>query len=103
MNARCLSRSTAAALLLFCGSSCSGSDPGLDPPVGATVEVQLRRDALGGAGSLPVSPTVLSINGVQVGLSGSLSKVTPRWLVVRFAGKDYWVSRDSILLVAVTR
>lgn len=75
----------------------------MDPPIGATVQVQFRRDALGGAASLPVPPTTSGINGAEVSLSGSLSKVTPRWLVLRIATKDHWISRDSVLLVAVAQ
>ncbi len=67
--------------------------------VGKAVTVQFRRDALGGAASIPVSPFTNSINGAETSFTGKVEQVEGSWLVVAFGGKRIWVPREVILAV----
>jgi hypothetical protein len=67
--------------------------------VGKAVTVQFRRDALGGAASIPVFPFTNSINGAETSFTGKVEQVEGSWLVVAFGGKRIWVPREVILAV----
>ena len=64
-----------------------------------TVSVQFRRDALGSAHQLPVSPTTSSINGATVSMKGRLIDVGPEAIVLESRGNNHWIPREVILLV----
>jgi hypothetical protein len=61
--------------------------------------VQFKRNALGGAASLPVPPTTNSINGADVSISGTLQKVDKDAVIISNGKTTYWIPKDSILLL----
>lgn len=70
------------------------------PPIGKDCVVQFRRDALGAAAALPVSPLTGSINGAETTVSGKLAMVGSEWVVVtRNIGGDLWIPKTSVLLI----
>ena len=71
------------------------------PYTGRTCTVQFRRgDALGGAGSLPVSPLTSNINGADTAISGKIRRVTEEWIVMdRANGTEIWIPKSAVLLV----
>ena len=75
------------------------SSEALSQMVGEIVRVQFRRDALGAAAPLPVSPTTGEINGASTTLVGKLTKVEPSAIVVEADGRLHWIPREVILLV----
>ena len=87
------------ALLAAC------SDVPTDLPLGETVTVQFRRDALGGGANLPVPPTTNSVNGAEVSLTGKLLRVDFDWILLDVPGSTslHWIDIDSVLLVSVPR
>ena len=68
-------------------------------PIGATCTVQLRRDALGGAASVPVPVLTDNINGADVSVSGTLVKVDADWVVIAVNKEMLWISRPNVLLI----
>jgi hypothetical protein len=69
--------------------------------------IQFRRDALGAARDLPVSPMTGGINGATVAISGKLRSLDEAWLAVEtekdgliFIPKEYCWSRCSSLRTA---
>jgi hypothetical protein len=68
-------------------------------PVGATCTVQLRRDALGGAASVPVPVLTDNINGAEVSVSGTLVKVDADWVVITVDKNMLWIARPNVLLI----
>jgi hypothetical protein len=90
-------------------SSCSpGSDPEdmqnteLSEWIGQTVRIQFRRDALGTAANLPVSPKTGSINGAETTLVGTLLEVNPSSLLINESERPKWVPREVILFVELS-
>ncbi len=67
--------------------------------VGDTVRVQFRRDALGAAAPLPISPKTGEINGASTTLVGTLIKAEFNAIVVEADGRLNWIPREVILLV----
>jgi hypothetical protein len=78
-------------LLLVCGTTCllfvaSCSSPdlsgaeGLRGLVGRECTIQFRRDALGAAAALPISPDTQTINGAPIILQGTLQAVRGDWI-----------------------
>jgi hypothetical protein len=87
----------ATALLL---SGCSGDSSGsVNPPVGKTCKIQFRRDALGTAATLPVSPLTDSLNGGETSISGTLKSTSEDWLVLDRGGKETWIPKSVVLLI----
>lgn len=84
----------------------SGCDDGSsDLPIGKRCSIQFRRDALGAAMDLPVSPTTGGINGAVVQIGGKIVSVTPDWIVIE-AGEGTnrtYVPRSVILLIEVSQ
>ncbi len=72
------------------------------PQPGASVRVQLRRDALGGAANLPVPPMTSSINGAVVSLDGIVRVCNDNWVCIQIKNRDHWISRHAVLLVEIT-
>ena len=67
--------------------------------VGESVRIQFRRDALGAAAALPVSPTTGSINGASTSMVGTLELVDSDAIVVKADNRPRWVPREVILFV----
>mgnify|MGYP001447369756 FL=1 len=61
--------------------------------------MQFRRDALGAAANLPISPTAGSINGVSTTIVGTLAIVESDAIVVDADNRLKWVPREVILFV----
>jgi hypothetical protein len=66
--------------------------------------VQFRRDALGSAHQLPISPTISSINGAEVCIHGTILKVDRKGLTLKVtlsenSIREYWIPDSSILLI----
>ena len=73
------------------------------PPTGKTAIVQFRRDALGSASNIPVSPATGSINGAKVCLTGKLLTVNEEWIVLEYEKQKHWIPRDVVLLIKVIK
>ena len=87
-----------------CSSSPSNEDWLLKPRIGKGCTVQFRRDALGAAADIPVSPTTGEINGASVTVAGTLSQVSDRWVVIRdHKGGEFVVARESVLMLEFGR
>jgi len=79
--------------------------------VGEYCKVEFRRDALGAAASLPISPTTDEINGAQVVLWGKLLAVEGDGIVVGTSPTPlvekslttYWIPNHAVLLVSFPR
>ena len=67
--------------------------------MGKNVRVQFRRDALGAAAALPISPTTGEINGASTTVVGTLIRVEADAIVVDSQGRPKWIPREVILLV----
>lgn len=87
-----------AACNIDASSNSSVSHP-LASRKGDTVEVQLRRDALGAKAELPIPPTTDIYNGAEVSISGELRKITSAGVLLEIDGDDVWVPSESILLL----
>ena len=66
---------------------------------GKACTVQFRRDALGAAANLPVSPTTHSINGAETCVMGTLKRATAEWVVIEKNAKEIWIPKSVILLI----
>jgi hypothetical protein len=66
---------------------------------GKPCTVQFKRNALGAAAALPVSPWDNNINGADVAISGTLKKVDKDAITIIKGKTTYWIPKDSILLV----
>jgi hypothetical protein len=77
----------------------AGCDSGPTPPVGKSCTIQFRRDALGAAASVPVSPMTDNINGADTCISGTLKRTEGNWLVLDRGGAEVWVSKTAVLLI----
>ncbi len=70
--------------------------------IGEDITVHFRRDALGAAADLPVSPTVDTHNGVRMSMSGELQSVGPMGIAIQVATTpviQYWIPREAILCI----
>ena len=67
--------------------------------VDKNVRVQFRRDALGAAAPLPVSPTTNEINGASTTVVGQLMKVDGTGIVIGPDDRPKWIPRAVILFV----
>jgi hypothetical protein len=82
-------------------------DSYLGQQIGKVCTVQFRRDALGAAAALPVSPTTDGINGAEVTVTGTLRAVENDGIALEpLAPRDptwtaFWIPKDSILLIEV--
>ena len=94
----------AALALVGCASGEAGARQASGPPIGADCRLQFKRSDLGVAASLPVAPTVGSINGADVNVRGKLLRIDKEWVVldaVVDAGlrSELWVPRGNVLLL----
>jgi len=86
--------------LIGCGSGQTGLDRSvLSQWVGKRCTVQVRRDALGSAHTLPVAPLTDEINGAAVSISGTLERVDAHSIVLNHASKSHFIPEASILLI----
>lgn len=83
-------------LLPGCGSTPQDSARKL---IGKTVKVQFRRDALGGAASIPISPFTDNMNGADTSALGKVEIVEGNWIVIQRSGKLTWIPREVILAI----
>ena len=67
--------------------------------VGKSVTVQFRRDALGSAATIPVSPFTNNLNGADTSFTGKVYRVDGNWLIVDFREKRVWVPREVVLAI----
>ena len=70
--------------------------------IGKNVRIQFRRDALGAAASLPISPTTGEINGASTTIVGQLLKINAQSIVVgdhQRSESPKWIPREVILFV----
>jgi hypothetical protein len=96
-----------AAAFSLCSTSCTkvvapARPSFLTKHIGETCVVQFRRDALGGAATLPVAPTTSSINGADVVQIGILRSVEGEGIVVEESAPrigKYWIPYPVILSV----
>jgi len=93
----CVTAFAATMLLTGCDSATAAGSS--SPPTGKTCTIQFRRDALGAAASLPVSPLASNINGAETAISGTLKSTTSEWVLLERGGKDVWVPKSVILLI----
>src|SRR6185436_14020736 len=81
-----------------------------DPPLGRDCIVQFRRDFLGTARDIPVSPTLGSINGAETCVRGKLVVVTDEWIVLSYTvpvaakpiEREFWIPRSVVLLLEMS-
>jgi hypothetical protein len=88
-----------ALMLILTGCDHARAAGFSDPPNGRSCTVQFRRDALGAAASLPVSPMTDGINGADVTVAGTLKHTSDEWVVLDRAGKELWIPKSVILLL----
>lgn len=72
----------------------------LEDRYGERCTVQLRRDALGTGGGLPVPPTTSMINGAEVMVAGKLLAYDTDGLMLSTPEGQLWVPAHSVLLVS---
>jgi len=91
-----------AAPVLLALAACGGPADHLPAPPsdGASITVQIRRDALGGGANLPVPPTTTVMNGASVAIRGTLVERAGEWIVVDAEGMRHWIHVDSVLLIS---
>jgi hypothetical protein len=94
----------AAMLLSGCGDDAdTGVTSGkLSKWIGQNVRVQFRRDALGAAAALPISPETGEINGAATTLIGPLLEASGDSIVIgnhQRKESQRWIPREVILFV----
>jgi hypothetical protein len=86
-------------LILMSGAGCDTRRNLPTPPTGKECSVQLRRDALGAAAGLPISPETDSINGATVSLHGTVRSADGDWICIERKGGEIWIPKANILLI----
>jgi hypothetical protein len=98
--ARTFSPLLLASLLAGCGDTATYSDASASerPPVkvGQNVTVEFRRDALGAAHDLPISPRISSINGADLIVSGTVTEVRPGWIQLKTINTNQTVNGKPV-------
>jgi hypothetical protein len=87
-----------AATLFVVGCNRANAAPG-GTIRGKSCTIQFRRDALGAAAALPVSPLTGSINGAETSISGTFVRFNDEWIVIESRGNEIWVPRAVVLLL----
>lgn len=67
--------------------------------IGENVRVQFRRDALGAAANLPISPKTGEINGASTTLVGTLLNVYSTSIIIEENTRQKWIPREVILYI----
>ena len=88
---------TAATLSLTGCDRATAADTSIPP--GRQCTVQFRRDALGAAANLPVSPMTQGINGADTAISCRYKSTREDWVIVDRAGREIWIPKSVILLI----
>jgi hypothetical protein len=88
-----------AGTLSFTGCNRAGAADFSKSGNGRECVIQFRRDALGAAANLPISPTANAINGAQTSVSGTMKGFREDWVVIDREGREIWVAKASILLI----
>jgi hypothetical protein len=83
--------------LTGCDRATAADRPAASP--GKSCNVQFRRDALGAAMNLPVSPMTGGINGADTAISCTFKSTREDWVIVDRAGKELWIPKSVILLI----
>ena len=73
----------------------------MQPPIGVTVRVQFRRDAMGLAGTSAIGPETQGLIARSVQLTGKIERLTAEWIELRSDDHLYWIPRNVILLIEV--
>jgi hypothetical protein len=85
---------------IACFSGCTPAEDSVrSGQAGKPCVIQFRRDALGAAASLPISPLVQGINGASTSVSGTYQGESGDWISVRVDTGTVWIARSSILLI----
>ena len=93
----CIAMMIAALSLTGCDHTSTADRPASAP--GKSCTLQFRRDALGAAASLPISPLVGGINGADTAMSCTYKGTHEDWVIVEHAGKELWIPKSVILLL----
>ncbi len=88
-------------LLLLAGVLLAGCETRSTIPTGKMCVVQFRRDALGAAGTLPISPTTDGVNGAEVSLTGTLKGMSSDWIIITQGTTDHWIAANSVLMLTI--
>jgi hypothetical protein len=67
--------------------------------VGQACKVQIKRDALGYAGSGITIPTGDSVNDTKVWVAGELRAVEKDAVILKTEKETLWIPKDSIFLI----
>jgi hypothetical protein len=90
-----------SAAALFAVVMCAGCNTAPDPLASSKIRqhcvVQLRRDALGSAAPVPVSPETENMNGAEVAIGGTLKRVQADWILIGTEKVEYAIPMRSIL------
>jgi len=77
----------------------------IDLKPGGYYTVFIRRDMLGAATNLPISPTATSINGASVSVQGRLLDINHEALLLENTDRGgrslYWIPKNSILMIQI--
>ena len=73
---------------------------GFSPPLGKRITVHLRKDALGMANNYASDPVLEKSGNIEVSLTGILEALNDDWVVLKLNTGNYWVARDTVLLLA---
>jgi len=92
---------TTAAVAVLLAAGCD--EGGGSPEVGSYCVIQFRRDFLGASADMPVTATQSIVGEAEVGVGGTLRKMTAEWIVIESQGRDLWIPRASILYMDVTK
>lgn len=109
MNRPCMLSAIVVVSIILSG--CSNDDnedmssSELSKWIGKNVRVQFRRDALGAAAPVPISPETGSFNGASTCLIGPLQKVDAKGIVIgnhQREASPRWIPREVILFVELS-
>ena len=87
------------AILLLTGANGAIAADQSTTPAGKSCTIQFRRDALGAAASLPISPTSSSINGAGTSIHGTFKSIRDEWVIIDRSGREVWIPKSVILLI----
>ena len=93
----CVAALAATLSLTGCDKATAADSSG--STAGKPCTVQFRRDALGAAASLPISPMTGGINGADTAISCTFKSTRDDWVIVNRAGREVWIPKSVILLI----
>jgi hypothetical protein len=86
------------AAILFSGCS-NASEPLASLKIGQKCVVQFRRDALGSASPVPISPDTGNFNGAELAIGGTLTKARADSILLSTDTGEYLIPMPVILTV----